>query len=692
MRGVDNLQEYLCTAQIPEMKLDYDAPFPPPPGHKSHLNDLAVRSESWRRLECIYTLNDYGISRVISSWVREYIPNEPLENLEDRDPISGERLAVPCPTAAKFEIPFIAERRPKDIHRIINWLDNFPLMTVQRTIHLLQPDLRHWEFRLCSEASSARDREHFQHFLWSLPSEILETLQQPGLAQAQRKSVVVALQPPWVLSPQDIKQFASCQSFPQHRLPGHMFTINPLKSEERLWAKLWDLCVTQGTPWFVLTSYNQWVFGMFSEGWTNALVTGVYEWNSSSPTIIECLTFWLASAMGIATNLQYPKVPEPANLPPPQVIQCHDADIPNPAISESEWVGKDSDAATSAHVEAFRPESPPLSERGLMDDILAPVYRDNRQVGIQLVRDWMEAMRTGRYNSFDSPTSPASNVIRPIIGATREDNIQFVGQWLDVAASCIFLATKTEECGRKLQDVAKVYHSKVSGADVTQIAEKSPEVDQYQSNILLTEEYLLEAICFDFTVESPHAELVELYRLGRDDYHLQDYAWSLAHDSYRTPICLFYPPHITATACYVLAQRLVDGPNSPSLDARISFAAPSASLPTPPSHKAASPDESRLAIEHFALTEDELRNVSEVLCILLEFYAIQDINNHPYLSTIASIPPPTVPGWESLYMAPNVTASGPSASSNSEDLSGRTPSSTHGGSTPATSQPAPPLS
>jgi len=31
----------------------------------------------------------------------------------------------------------------------------------------------------------------------------------------------------------------------------------------------------------------------------------------------------------------------------------------------------------------------------------------------------------------------------------------------DVAASCIFLATKTEECGRKLVDVAKVYQAKV---------------------------------------------------------------------------------------------------------------------------------------------------------------------------------------------------------------------------------------
>ena len=31
----------------------------------------------------------------------------------------------------------------------------------------------------------------------------------------------------------------------------------------------------------------------------------------------------------------------------------------------------------------------------------------------------------------------------------------------DVAASCIFLATKTEECGRKLLQVAKVFCSKV---------------------------------------------------------------------------------------------------------------------------------------------------------------------------------------------------------------------------------------
>jgi len=111
---------------------------------------------------------------------------------------------------------------------------------------------------------------------------------------------------------------------------------------------------------------------------------------------------------------------------------------------------------------------------------------------------------------------------------------------------------------------------------------------------------------------------------------------------YRTPLCILYPPKITATACFVLAQRIFDGPNSPSLDARISAASPSASLPTPPSHKSPSPDASRRAIEHFSLSETELSFVSEALGILLEFYGAQDAQcTYPYLSSIVAVQPPT---------------------------------------------------
>lgn len=79
---------------------------------------------------------------------------------------------------------------------------------------------------------------------------------------------------------------------------------------------------------------------------------------------------------------------------------------------------------------------------------------------------------------------------------------------------------------------------------------------------------------------------------------------------YRTPLCIFFPPRIIAAACFILAQRAAEGPHSPSLDARISVSPPSASLPTPPSHKPGSPDASRFAVDYFGFSESELQDLS----------------------------------------------------------------------------------
>ncbi|KIM65229.1 hypothetical protein SCLCIDRAFT_1212370 [Scleroderma citrinum Foug A] len=219
----------------------------------------------------------------------------------------------------------------------------------------------------------------------------------------------------------------------------------------------------------------------------------------------------------------------------------------------------------------------------------------------------------------------------------------------DIAAACIFLATKTEECGRKLRDVARVYQSKISGTDVTHIPSESLEVENQQIAILLAEEVLLEALCFDFITISPHSILVDLFDAGQTSTKVQDYAWSIAHDSYRTPLSILFPPNIIAAACFVLAQRATDGPHSPSLDARISVSPPSASLPTPPSHKPASPDASRFAVEYFGFNEFDLRHVTDALYILLDFYVAQDVQSHPHISPLASIQPPTHGQQSKLY-------------------------------------------
>jgi len=117
----------------------------------------------------------------------------------------------------------------------------------------------------------------------------------------------------------------------------------------------------------------------------------------------------------------------------------------------------------------------------------------------------------------------------------------------------VFLATKTEECGRKLRDVARVCQSKAKGIDVRDIPESGPvrffvlflvicsrcgsffclsqEIDEVSSQILAAEEVLLEALCFDFVIDSPHADLVDLFDAHDVAYRFQDYAWSIAHDS-----------------------------------------------------------------------------------------------------------------------------------------------------------------
>ncbi|THH05247.1 hypothetical protein EW145_g4945 [Phellinidium pouzarii] len=262
----------------------------------------------------------------------------------------------------------------------------------------------------------------------------------------------------------------------------------------------------------------------------------------------------------------------------------------------------------------------------------------------------------------------------------------------DVAAACIFLATKTEECGRKLRDVAKVCQSKISGASAENVTDQ--EVQACQDAILITEEVLLEALCFDFVVDSPHEILVDLlerYIQDESEKSLCDAAWSIAHDSYRTVLCLLFDVRIIAAACFILAQRFVDGDHSASLDARIASSSPSASLPTPPSNKPTSPDASRFAIDQCQFDETELVDLAEALTILIEFYNAQDTQGlMSFLSSMCSIQPPATPESRPRLYAPNSHVPSAFNTAKSEcqasvNPSQRTPESTHGGSSPAKS-------
>ena len=128
-------------------------------------------------------------------------------------------------------------------------------------------------------------------------------------------------------------------------------------------------------------------------------------------------------------------------------------------------------------------------------------------------------------------------------------------------------------------------------------------------------------------------------------------------DRYRTILCLLFEVRIIAAACFILAQRVVEGENSPSLSARIAKTPASTSLPTPPSHKPNSPDASRFVVEQFQFSEDDLallageapretfvdvgqltRHTIEALTVLIAFYGAQDVTgNMQYLLAVSTV-------------------------------------------------------
>ncbi|KAG8985842.1 hypothetical protein FRB90_004408, partial [Tulasnella sp. 427] len=77
---------------------------------------------------------------------------------------------------------------------------------------------------------------------------------------------------------------------------------------ENLMAQTYDYCVRQGHHWFIVTTYERWVFGVFSLDYSSAEVTDVLEYNCAEPTILECILFWTQSSMYVPGLWEIPRL------------------------------------------------------------------------------------------------------------------------------------------------------------------------------------------------------------------------------------------------------------------------------------------------------------------------------------------------------------------------------------------------
>ncbi|KAF8843938.1 hypothetical protein BDN67DRAFT_963422 [Paxillus ammoniavirescens] len=415
--GIDDLRGYMKDAILPELKYGGDVPTCPP-GHKSHRNTLSTRFKKERHLTGMQCLGD-GFDGSVNNWITANVPNTSLGlNLRDKDGQTGEILTVP--SARKFKINSTLPAPVREFNRLWAWVDHFPLRTVQRILHIVFPQSKDWGF--LSETQPHYDDHIFKEFYFT-------DIGRPPTPEIASNSVLVACQPPWVLSDEDMWQFTELQSLPAGN--------SRLRGKERLWSKLWDICVRKQCFYFIVTSYQQWAFGVFSDGWTKAYISPPFDARAREPTVMHVILYWLASALDVNDGHSPPSLPEPVDyvmgqFEIPQSETCGPETVQE---SLSSWAGK-SDVPPSAHAAGFVPLD--VSERGVPRDndnpLPEPYIKPRDPIEIrQMVERWRATLPAtcvdqrkgkGRAGAHASQKSTAHLLDPPLLSQLSADLFQ----------------------------------------------------------------------------------------------------------------------------------------------------------------------------------------------------------------------------------------------------------------------------
>ena len=132
-----------------------------------------------------------------------------------------------------------------------------------------------------------------------------------------------------------------------------------------------------------------------------------------------------------------------------------------------------------------------------------------------------------------------------------------------IAISCLLLATKVEDCIKRLKDIQSVCN-KIRDIDENKIVDSNGNsfVDLQRKFILSIEFKLLQVIKFDFhngpiTIRSNVDNLlIQFCKNLKIDYKLSMLSWLISFDIISTPLSLVIPPHCIALSIIIISLNL----------------------------------------------------------------------------------------------------------------------------------------
>ena len=126
----------------------------------------------------------------------------------------------------------------------------------------------------------------------------------------------------------------------------------------------------------------------------------------------------------------------------------------------------------------------------------------------------------------------------------------------ELATACVFLASKLCNDFIKVESALEIFYSlKNNNAQIQVKIEKKPDLTKYEIE-------LMSIIGFDLDFELPY-EYIEQYLkqiIKEEDKRkkIHNLSFVMVNDSYRRPLCLFFPPRYIALASIYWASTMMD--------------------------------------------------------------------------------------------------------------------------------------
>ncbi|KAJ3282968.1 cyclin-like protein [Rhizoclosmatium globosum] len=135
----------------------------------------------------------------------------------------------------------------------------------------------------------------------------------------------------------------------------------------------------------------------------------------------------------------------------------------------------------------------------------------------------------------------------------------------DTVLGVLFLASKTEECARKIKDIVNVYFA-LQIFNNQPNAETAAFVDvpydtynEYKDAIIQSEIHILARLGFQVHVQHPHGFMVNyLQSLGLatgEHTEFAQYCWNCLNDLVRTEVVVYFQPNVIACAAIYYGSR-----------------------------------------------------------------------------------------------------------------------------------------